>query len=127
MKQIFCMVHAEARRRAMEAVLNAPDGYVVEVKEPTRTSEQNALLHALLQNLSGREWFGKARSMLEWKVLMVSGHAVVTGRPVEVVPGLEGELVNIRESTAAMTKSRLSSLVEYVQAWVAEHESEETH
>lgn len=127
MKQVFRMVHAEARRRAMEAVLNAPEGYIVEVKEATRTLEQNALLHALLQDMDGLQWFGKPRTMPEWKVLMVSGHSVATGRPVDVVPGLEGELVNIRESTAAMTKSRLSSLVEYVQAWVANNECKETH
>lgn len=127
MKQVFRMVHAEARRRAMEAVLNAPEGYIVEVKEATRTLEQNALLHALLQDMDGLQWFGKPRTMPEWKVLMVSGHSVATGRPVDVVPGLEGELVNIRESTAAMTKSRLSSLVEYVQAWIANHECKETH
>ena len=127
MKAMFRMAHAEARRRAVDAVINAPDGYMVYIQEPTRTSDQNLLLHGLLQQLAGREWFGKKRTMLEWKVLMVSGHGVATGRPVDVVPGLEGELVNIRESTAAMSKSRLSSLVEYVQAWIANNESQETH
>jgi len=55
----------------------------------------------------------------------VSGHALATGRQVEVVEGLEGEPVNIRESTALMTVGRLNSLIEYVQAWISEHESQE--
>lgn len=118
MRRQFKLVHAEARRRAIEAIHEAPEGYVVEVKPATRTTDQNALLHALLQQLDGREWFGKARSIDEWKVLMVSAHAAATKRDSEVVPGLEGELVAIRESTARMTKSRLSSLVSYIQAWI---------
>lgn len=127
MKQIFCLAHPIARQRAIEAVMNAPDGYYVTVQEPTRTSEQNRLLHAHLQELKGKPWAGKPRDMDEWKLLMVSGHAIVTGRPSDCVPGLEGEFVNLRESTAKMGKSRLSSLVEYIQAWVSEHECEETH
>jgi hypothetical protein len=77
------------------------------------------MLHALLQELDGKEWFGKPRSMIEWKVLMVSAHAVATGNGTELVQGLEGELVNIRESTAKMSVKRLNSLIEYIQAWKA--------
>lgn len=43
----FVLAHATARQLAIEAVRNAPDGYVVEVKPKTRSPEQNALLHAL--------------------------------------------------------------------------------
>jgi hypothetical protein len=31
--------------------------------------------------------------------------------------GIEGEVVNLRESTAAMSKSRFASLCDYVIAW----------
>lgn len=41
-KQIYRLVHDEARRRALEAVRTAPAGYVVEVKQATRTLQQNA-------------------------------------------------------------------------------------
>ena len=37
------------------------------------------------------------------------------------VPGLEGEFINIRESTAAMSKARGASLIEYAQAFAAQH------
>jgi hypothetical protein len=123
-KLYFRLVHKTARDRAIEAIRNAPDGWIVVVQEPTRTLEQNSLLHGLLQELDGKEWFGKPRSMLEWKVLTVSGHAIATGIGADVVPGLEGELVNLRESTAKMTVSRLSSLVEYIKAWMATHGAE---
>lgn len=120
----FTLVHQTARQRAAQACLDAPEGWEVWIIEPKRTSAQNRLLHKLLQGLAGRIWFGKPRTMEDWKMLMVSGHAVATRRDTEIVPGLEGELVALRESTANMTKSRLSSLVEYIQAWVANEDQE---
>jgi hypothetical protein len=50
-------------------------------------------------------------------VLLVSGHTKATEGEVEFVPGLEGEFVNIRESTARMSVSRASSLIEYAIAF----------
>jgi len=121
-KQTFILVHEEARRRALDAVRNAPDGYVVRISEPTRTSAQNATFHALCSDLerSGMEWAGKRRTAEQWKVLLVSGHAVATKHGAEMVPGIEGEFCNLRESTARMSKSRLSSLIEYAEAFVHE-------
>lgn len=112
------------RERALEAVRTAPDGFAVTVAEPTRNLEQNAKFHALCSDLakSGIEWMGKRRTAEEWKLLVVSGHAVATKQGADMVPGLEGEFVNLRESTASMSKSRISSLIEYAQAWIAEHD-----
>ena len=42
MKAVYILAHHEARRRAMQAVADAPDGYSVTIAEPTRTLEQNA-------------------------------------------------------------------------------------
>lgn len=109
-----------ARKAICRHVLAAPDGLVVTIKEETRTEEQNRLLHPLLTDISKQcEWMGKKRTMLQWKVIMVSAHAIATGQPAEMVIGIEGEVVNLRESTAAMSKRRFSSLVEYVLAWGA--------
>jgi hypothetical protein len=122
----FYLVHAEARRRAIQAVQEAPEGYRVEVSEPKRNGDQNAKFHALCSDIarSGFQWMGKPRTADEWKVLLVSGHAVATKLGAEIVPGLEGEFVNIRESTARMSKARASSLIEYTIAWMEEHEIE---
>jgi len=120
-KRIFRLVHPEARRRAMACVAEAPDGYVVTVQEPTRSTDQNAKFHALCGDIarSGAEWAGKPRTLQQWKVLLVSGHAVATKEGAEMVPGLEGEFVNLRESTAAMSKRRGASLIEYTLAFCA--------
>jgi hypothetical protein len=119
-KRIFHLVHSEARNRAAQAVKDAPEGYSVTIAEPRRNADQNAKFHALCTDLakSKLEWAGKRRTAEQWKVLLVSGHAKATGEGFEMVPGLEGEFVNVRESTAAMSKARGSSLIEYTVAFM---------
>ena len=38
-----------------------------------------------------------------------------------MVPGLESEFVNVRESSAHMSIARMTSLIEYIHAWMAEN------
>ena len=115
----FILLHAEARKRARDFIISAPDGHIVTIKEPTRTGDMNAKFHAICSDLSKSniQWAGKKRSAAEWKVLLVSGHAMVTKEGSEMIPGLEGEFVNVRESTALMSKKRGSSLIEYATAF----------
>lgn len=120
MAQVFYLVHAEARRRALGAVTQAPDGWRVTVEEQKRTTDQNAKLHAILSDIARQaEWMGRRLSIESWKALFVSGHAIATKQGGEVLPGIEGEFVAIRESTARMGKRRAASLIEYVLAWCA--------
>lgn len=120
-RRLFILAHPEARRRAVAAVQEAPDGFTVDVKPRNRTLDQNAKFHALCADLaqSAFEWAGKPRNAAAWKVLLVSGHAVLTKEGSEMVPGLEDEFVNLRESTARMNKTRGSSLIEYTLAFMA--------
>jgi hypothetical protein len=120
-RRFFILAHPEARRRAMACVAEAPEGHSVVVAPATRTGEQNAKFHAICSDLarSGLEWAGKPRTAEQWKVLLVSGHAVATKQGADMVPGLEGEFVNLRESTALMSKARGSSLIEYAIAFCA--------
>ena len=122
-RKLFILAHQEARRRAMSAVADAPEGWRVKVEPQTRSLDQNAKFHALCSDIasSGLEWAGKPREPAQWKVLLVSGHAVATNEGAEIAIGLEGEMVSLRESTAAMSKRRGASLIEYTLAFCAEH------
>ena len=122
-RRIIILAHPEARRRAVAAVLEAPEGHKVTIEAPRRSGEQNAKFHALCGDIaaSDAQWAGKRRTLAQWKVLLVSGHAVATKEGAEMVPGLEGEFVNLRESTAAMSKKRGASLIEYSLAFCAMH------
>jgi hypothetical protein len=92
----------------------------IRISDYKRNLEQNAKFHALLGDIARQaEWCGKKLKPEQWKVLLISGHAVATKQQAEIVPGIEGEFVNIRESSAEMSVSRMASLIEYVTAWAA--------
>lgn len=120
-KKVFIMAHETARRRCQQAVWDAEDGDRVTIEPPTRTTDQNTKFHALVSDIakSGLQWLGKPRTPAQWKVLLVSGHAVATKEGSEIMAGLEGEFVNLRESTALMSKKRGASLIEYVLCFCA--------
>ena len=120
MKKIYRLVHPQARELAQEYIRNAPDGHIVTIAEPSRTLDQNALLHDILTSVSKQcDYLGKKRSVDFWRGLFVSGWEIASGRKPEIVPGLEGEFINIRRSTTQMSKRDFSSLCEYVYAWCA--------
>ncbi len=88
----------------------------------TRSLEQNSKLHALLSDISKQcEFNGEKRDIDTWKMIMVSAHKIATGGKAEMVIGLEGEVINLRESTAQMSVQRLASLIEYIQSWAVEN------
>lgn len=111
----------QAAWETVGVLLEANDTVCIEVCERKRSDEQNALLHAMLTEVSRKlEFNGKKLSVDEWKLVFVSAHAIATGKPAEMVIGLEGEVINLRESTAQMSVKRLSSLIEYIHAYCAD-------
>jgi hypothetical protein len=98
-----------------------PQCVVTEFDE-TRTLDQNARFHAMVDDVARQaEYMGRKLPPESWKVLFVSGHSIATKQGGEVLPGMEGEFVAIRESTARMGKKRASSLIEYLNAWCAQN------
>jgi hypothetical protein len=118
-KPRFVLVHAIARKNAAATCMRADlEGWQVVFSEPKRTDDQNAKFHAMVGDIARQcEWGGKKRKPKQWKVLLISGHAMATREGAEILPGLEGEFVNIRESSALMSIRRGASLITYTQAW----------
>jgi len=110
------------RSTAKRYIDESPEDHMVTIQQRTRTLDQNAKFHAICGDLakSDMTWAGKRRTLAQWKVLLVSGHAVATKEGSEIVPGLENEFVNIRESTAQMSKKRGASLITYAIAFCDE-------
>lgn len=91
--------------------------YILEIRPETRSDRANRRLHAMLGTLAMHaEYQGRKLDIDAWKHLMCSGHMLATGEP-DFVTGLEGELINLRESTAKMSGARISSLMEYISAY----------
>lgn len=92
------------------------------IKPTTRREIQSEKFHAMCGDVARQlQYMDRTLTKDQWKVLFISGHAIATGRGADIVPGLEGEFTNIRESSAQMSIKRMASLVEYVSAYGAEH------
>lgn len=116
MKQLFVLAHAEARRRAVMALQNAPDGYVVKIQPPTRSLEQNAALWGALSDVADQvEWYGRRLTAEDWKHIFTASL-----RKQDVVPGLDGGFVVLGVSTSKMTRAEMSDLLELIHAFGAE-------
>jgi len=115
-KRIFCLVHATARRLASECVAQAPDGFIVEVKEPTRSLEQNSKLWPMLQDISKQvDWYGQKLTDEEWKDVFSASL-----KRQKAVPGLDGGFVICGQRTSKMSKREFSELIELIYAFAAE-------
>jgi hypothetical protein len=94
----------------------------VRVGPPDRLLVQNAKFHAMCGDVAKQaKYLNRILKLAQWKVLFISAHAIETGLGADVVPGLCGEFVNIRESSAEMSIARMASLIEYVTAWGAQN------
>ncbi len=93
----------------------------VKLEQLRRKEILSKKFHAMCDDFedSPLEWAGKRRESLEWKNLLISGHSKITKEDCELVIGLEGEILNIRESTSAMTNERILSLISYTEAYGA--------
>ncbi|MDG6453588.1 recombination protein NinB [Glaesserella parasuis] len=121
-KQKYFLRTEQIKNNALEFVKALPvdekKPLVVDVKPVTRNLEQNAKFHAMCGDIARQVQFNGEWLPLEtWKVILISAHAEATKEGSRLVTGLEGELVNIRESTAQMSVKRMASLIEYVQAY----------
>ena len=117
-KQVFRLVHATARQMASRACIQAPDGYVVEIKPRTRSLDQNAKMWAMLADLSGQiDWYGQRLTSEEWKDVLTAAL-----KKQKVVPGLDGGFVVIGARTRNMTIREMSELVELMYAFGAERD-----
>jgi len=122
-KATFVLVHPEARRRAAQALQDAPAGFMVQISEPTRTLAENSLLHALITEIAKtKEWAGAKRDMETWKRLLVAAWCRVRGDAIEILPALDGHGVDIVPArTSKLSKKECAELIEFVYAWGAEN------
>ncbi|MFK5247543.1 recombination protein NinB [Glaesserella parasuis] len=121
-KQKYFLRTEQIKNNALEFVKALPideeKPLVIDVKPITRNLEQNAKFHAMCGDIARQVQFnGEWLPPETWKVLLISAHAEATKEGSRLVIGLEGELVNIRESTAEMSVKRKASLIEYTTAW----------
>lgn len=121
-KRIFRLVHAEARKRAREAIETAPEGYIAVVQEPTRNLDQNAAQWPILQAFADQLQWPVNGAMVwmtpeEWKDLLSSAFRRET---VRVAMGLDGGMVMLGSRTSEFGKKQFSEWLAFLQATAAD-------
>lgn len=116
-KQYFVLSHDIARNNAVIACRNAPAGYVVEIKEKTRSLEQNSMLWALLTDVSRQvDWYGRKLSPENWKNVFSAAL-----KKQDVVPNIDGDgFVVLGQSTSKMGKKEFGDMIELIQSFGAQ-------
>lgn len=118
MKRVFIMAHATARRNAIQAVQDAPEGYAVTVSEPTRNLDQNAAQWPILQAFADQlQWpiNGRMEWMTpeEWKDVLT---CAFKRESVRVAMGMDGGMVMLGQRTSKFSKREFGEWLEFLNA-----------
>lgn len=111
----------QQRIKAIEAVKQAPEHYVVEIKPRTRSIDQNALLWRLLTITANNvPWMVNGKQTMlspdEWKdIFTASLH-----QENRIAKGLRGGLVMLGRSTSKMSIQEMTDLIEVIYAFLSE-------
>ena len=117
-KRYFVLSHAEARRRAVAAVVEAKEGYCVTVSEPTRSLEQNAAMWPILQAFADQLQWPVNGAMVwmtpdEWKDVL---SAAYKRESVRVAMGMDGGMVMLGSRTSKFSVREMSEFLEFLHA-----------
>lgn len=96
--------------------------YCVEVKQETRTTNQNRMLWSILFDLSAQvQWpvDGKAQKLApeDWKHILSAG----LQKHQRIAQGIDGGFVMLGQRTSKMTVAEMGELIELAYAFGAEH------
>jgi hypothetical protein len=113
---VIRLVGQRQRDFAIEAIRNAPDGYIVTIREPTRNADQNAKLWAMLTDVADAKPGGRAHTPETWKALFM--HAL--GHQARFLQGLDGEVFPVGFKSSGLSVREMSALIDFIGAWGTE-------
>ncbi len=116
-RAILILANDDVRNRAIHWIRNVPEGTRLELNEPKRTLDQNALLWPRLADIRRQvDWYGEKLDEDDWKDIFTASL-----RKARVVPGIDrGTFVVLGMRTSKMSKSEFSDLLELIAAFGAE-------
>jgi hypothetical protein len=107
----------------IKETLQAGNQLRLEIKKAKRSTDQNALFHALFNKISlemakvGSKWVAD-----DWKRLLIDQWAHETNRKIgKVAPSLDGErVVQLGLQSHKFTKEEGSEFIEWLMCWMAD-------
>jgi NinB protein len=130
-KQVFRLVHPTARQMASRAVINAPDGFVCEVKPAPKSRDQEARYHAMIGDIAaqvpllGRQWDREdmKRLLVDQFVRDMQNLGTPLHNSGSVVPSIDGTgIVQLGVQTRGFRKAEASAFIEWLAAFGAEND-----
>jgi hypothetical protein len=118
-RRSFTLKDRKTRHDVALLVNGLPLGTRIEIKDRSRTDDQNRAIHGLVgQILKQRpEHRGIVMDLTSYKAVFM--HAL--GRELTMLPSLDGKsMVPIGLSTSALTVSEFNDLMTFVLAWAAQ-------
>lgn len=106
------------RHLALQGVRAAKDGWLLEIREPTRSTEQNAALWSLLSQVQKQRPNHNGVKMTQelWKAVFMQAW----GAEVVFLPTLEGDgMFPAGHRSSHLTVGEMRDLIEFILAWCA--------
>lgn len=105
------------RQLAKQLIDKAPRRAVVNIREESRTSDQNAKLWAMLSDVARAKPQGRVLRTDHWKCLFMDD---LDHKPIWE-PGLDGGVVNVGYKSSRLTVAEMSDMIERIYSYGAEH------
>lgn len=109
----FILRSPEIRRTAHEWVDKAPDGYVLTLREQTRSVEQSNRMWAMLTDVSIAKPKGRTEAPEIWKAVFMQA----LGWETEFVNSLDGKPFPLGFRSSELTVSQMRDLMDFIQAY----------
>jgi len=105
-------------KRIIEALWKVPQGWVVTIRKPKRSNDQNAKMWAMLTDVSIARPEGRELTPKVWKTLFM--HSL--DHELRFETALDGKgMVPIDYSTSQLSKDRMSDLIESIYEYGSRH------
>lgn len=119
MKQQFHLVNESVKQNAINFIRDLPVDnkrpLLLDIKEATRTAEQNRKMWPLLKDLSDQVvWFGNKYDSDDWKDLITALVAKAKKQEQRMAPGLDGGVVMFGQRTSKMNIRQMVEVIEAI-------------
>jgi hypothetical protein len=105
------------RSRARVLIDKAPSGFIMELREPRRTLDQNDKLWAMLTDVSVAMPQGRRHTPDDWKAIFMNA----CGWECQFLEGLDGRPFPQGFRSSKLTKTQMSALIDFIDAWGTEN------
>lgn len=105
------------RMQAHRLIEQAPQNAVLNIREASRTSDQNSLMWALLSQIARAKPDGRVMTTENWKCLFMAA----AGFQCQFEPSLDGKgVVPLGFKSSRLNKAEFSELIECMRCFAAE-------